>query len=192
MMKRKLMIASLALLALAAGIALFMAGGRAPRMDHAGHSAGQMSASGIREGGQASFAAIQEIVAQLMADPGTDWRHVDIAALRQHLIDMDNVTLRAQVAVQDIDGGARFLVTSASPEVTASIRRMTLAHAAAMTGVSGMRMDAAESPDGARLDITGPNPEMIRALGFIGLMTVGMHHQAHHLALARGENPHAH
>ncbi|QYX58087.1 hypothetical protein K1T73_06885 [Roseovarius sp. SCSIO 43702] len=31
-----------------------------------------------------------------------------------------------------------------------------------------------------------------RAVGFIGVMTVGMHHQAHHLALAVGQNPHAH
>ena len=28
------------------------------------------------------------------------------------------------------------------------------------------------------------------SLGFIGVVTRGMHHQMHHLMLARGENPH--
>ncbi|MFX5914869.1 hypothetical protein ABTE45_18800, partial [Acinetobacter baumannii] len=47
--------------------------------------------------GQSAFAAILEIVALLEADPATDWSKVNIEALRQHLIDMDNVTLRADV-----------------------------------------------------------------------------------------------
>ena len=54
----------------------------------------------VTEGGQAAFAAIQEIVSVLLADPQTDWDKVNIEALRQHLIDMDNVTLRAKVAAE--------------------------------------------------------------------------------------------
>jgi hypothetical protein len=53
-------------------------------------------------------------------------------------------------------------------------------------------MQAAEVPGGAALVATGANPERIRALRFIGVMTVGMRHQAHHLALASGLNTHAH
>ncbi len=53
-------------------------------------------------------------------------------------------------------------------------------------------MQASEIPGGAALVVTGSDPDRIRALGFIGVMTVGMHHQAHHLALASGQNPHAH
>jgi hypothetical protein len=30
----------------------------------------------------------------------------------------------------------------------------------------------------------------IRALGFIGVMTRGMHHQHHHMMLAKGLDPH--
>jgi hypothetical protein len=30
----------------------------------------------------------------------------------------------------------------------------------------------------------------LRALGFIGVLTLGMHHQMHHLMIAKGENPH--
>jgi len=147
---------------------------------------------GILEGGQSAFAAIQEIVEQLMADPETDWSRVDIEALRQHLIDMDNVTLRANVAARDIEGGARFEAMSDNAAVIASIRAMVPAHAATMNGIEGWTMQAEEIPGGAVLTVTGSDPDRIRALGFIGVMTVGMHHQAHHLALATGQNPHAH
>jgi hypothetical protein len=40
--------------------------------------------------------------------------------------------------------------------------------------------------------VTRADPVRIRALGFIGLMTAGMHHQAHQLALAAIRNPHDH
>ena len=66
------------------------------------------AASGeVKEGGQSASAAIQGIVSQLMADPETDWSRLDVEALRQHLIDMDNVTLRARVHVQKVEDGAR-------------------------------------------------------------------------------------
>ena len=48
---------------------------------------------------------IQEVVRILDADPKTDWSKVDLEALRQHLIDMDEVTLRAEAAPKQIDGG---------------------------------------------------------------------------------------
>jgi alpha-acetolactate decarboxylase len=146
----------------------------------------------LREGGQSAFAAIQETTAALMADPATDWSRVDIEALRQHLIDMDNVTLRAEVATKVIDGGARFAVTSTDPAVVASIRAMVPAHVATMNGVEGWAMQAEEVEAGAVMTVTGPDAIRIRGLGFIGLMAVGMHHQAHHMALASGQNPHDH
>ncbi|QYX58050.1 hypothetical protein K1T73_06675 [Roseovarius sp. SCSIO 43702] len=164
-----------------------------PGMSHEGHG---MNAdafpAGLIEGGQSAFAAIQEIVAQLMADPTTDWSRVDIEALRQHLIDMDNVTLRARVSVEEIEGGARFEAISEDAGVTSSIRAMVTAHVATMDGVEGWTMRAEDIPGGAALTVTGEDPNRIRALGFIGMMTVGMHHQTHHLALATGQNPHAH
>lgn len=144
------------------------------------------------ETGQAAFAAIAEIVSLLKTDPETEWSRVDIEALRQHLIDMDNVTLRAQISAGDIEGGALFTVTSDDPDVQLSIRRMVIAHAATMDGVDGLAMKGEEIAKGARLQVTGETPDMIRALGFIGLMTSGMHHQAHHLAIARGQKPHGH
>ncbi len=149
--------------------------------------------AGPREPGQSAFAAIQEIVEMLEADPGTDWSRVNIEALRQHLIDMDNVTLEAQVTAEPVDGGVRFVATGSTPAVTASIQRMVTAHARAMDGVGGWHLAAARQPDGATLTVTGSSPgdaEKIRGLGFIGVMARGMHHQAHHLAIARGQSPH--
>ena len=72
------------------------------------------------QAGQSAFAAIQEIVAILEADPKTDWSKVDIEALRQHLVDMDNVTLRAESKSEPVDGGLRFVVTGAGPVKTSS------------------------------------------------------------------------
>ena len=48
--------------------------------------------------GQDAFGTIQEIVQILQSDPKTDWSKVNIDALRQHLIDMNEVTLHAAAA----------------------------------------------------------------------------------------------
>lgn len=152
-------------------------------MNHAG---AMVSAT---EPGQGAFAAIGEIVGLLRADPATDWTRVDIEALRQHLIDMDNVTLRSEVAVAEVPEGAVFSVTSDDANVVASIQRMVTAHAATMDDPSGWRYGAVATATGADLTVTG-DAAQIRALGFIGAMTVGMHHQAHHWAIATGAAPH--
>ena len=141
--------------------------------------------------GQGAFAAIQEIVQILEADPRTDWTKVDIEALRQHLIDMDNVTLAAKVRSEPIDGGMRFIVTG-KDAVADSIRRMTSAHAAARDGSGNWHFRAKDIDDGAILEVLVPTQDVskLKALGFIGVMTRGMHHQEHHLMIARGDHPH--
>jgi hypothetical protein len=148
-------------------------------------------ASVAAEPGQAAFAAIQEIVGILEADPATDWSKVNIEALRQHLIDMDNVTLRAEVKSERIEGGMRFVVSGVGP-VKDSIQRMVTAHAATMSGVGNWTFKAERADDGASLTVLAPtkDQEKLYGLGFIGVMTHGMHHQTHHLMIARGGNPH--
>jgi len=141
--------------------------------------------------GQATFAAIQEIVQVLEADPHTDWSKVNIEALRQHLIDMNNVTLEASVKSEPVESGVRFTVTGYGA-VRTSIKRMVNAHVATMVGVEGWKFTATNVDDGVILTVIVPtaNVAKIRALGFIGMMTLGMHHQQHHLMIARGEHPH--
>ena len=147
---------------------------------------------GPSEPGQAAFAAIQEIVAMLVADPATDWSRVDVEALRRHLIDMDNVTLRAEVATTPISDGMRY-TASGTGAVRESIRRMVRAHAETMSGVNGMTILAEDGPEGAVMTVMLEDPAdlpKLKGLGFIGLMTLGIHHQQHHLMIARGHGPH--
>ena len=138
--------------------------------------------------GQGAVAAIQEIVAILAADPDTDWSKVDIDALRQHLVDMNAVTLEAKVARTAVDGGVRFDVTGEGP-VAGSIRRMALAHAATMNGWQGWTFAAEPIEGGAALTVHAPATDAAKlaGLGFFGVITLGMHHQMHHLMIARGK-----
>ena len=53
--------------------------------------------------GQDAFAALQEIVRLLEADPATDWTRVDLDALRMHLVDMAEVMLHAETATRRIE-----------------------------------------------------------------------------------------
>jgi hypothetical protein len=141
--------------------------------------------------GQGAFAAIQEIVALLDADPKTDWSKVDIDALRQHLVDMDHVTIYARVNAVATDDGFRF-ETSGIGAVRDSIRRMLPAHAAAMNGAGAWRYESAEIDNGAALIVHAPAADRakLKGLGLFGVLTLGMHHQMHHLMLARSQDPH--
>ncbi|MEO5800866.1 MAG: hypothetical protein ABIZ70_01505 [Gemmatimonadales bacterium] len=148
-------------------------------------------------GGQAAFAAISETVRQLTADPTTDWSRVNIEALRQHLIDMDNVTLRAAVRSSTRDGGLSMDVTGAG-EVGSAVRRMVAAHGRELDKMGRYSAVISPIPGGVRMVVTAreagdaATTQRIRALGFAGLMTEGDHHAAHHLMLARGEAVHQH
>ena len=161
-----------------------------PGMDHHAMISHPRDAAAPMDEGQSAFSAIQQVVGLLEADPTTDWSKVDIEALRQHLIDMDNVTLHADVKNEPVAGGVRFVVTGTGP-VRDSIRRMVTAHATTMNGIGGWMFAASESDDGADLTVLVPPADeaKLRGLGFIGVMTRGMHHQMHHLMIARGQTP---
>jgi hypothetical protein len=152
--------------------------------------AGEMSMA-PEQAGQSAFAAIQEIVVKLQADPKTDWSKVNIDALRQHLVDMNNVTLSANVRSMATEDGLRFEITGDGP-VRDSIRRMVTGHAATMNGGGSWLYEASEIDGGATLTVhTQPQDrEKLGALGFFGLLTLGAHHQLHHLKIARGEALH--
>lgn len=161
----------------------------AQTMPHHGH---QLEGPGPREAGQSAFAATAEIVALLEADPATDWSRVDLEALREHLVDMDEVMLRATARVRPIPGGIAAEVTGEG-RTREAIRRMVPAHAAELDRMAGWDARAEATPEGVRLVVVGDDPAMaarIRGLGFFGLLATGRHHQPHHLAIGRGERPH--
>ncbi|HWI27447.1 MAG TPA: hypothetical protein VN668_10800 [Stellaceae bacterium] len=156
---------------------------------HEMHRHGATSAAVPTEPGQGAFGAIQEIVRILETDPKTDWSKVDLEALRQHLIDMNEVTLRAAATERPIEGGAEFAVTGRGRTLVA-IRRMVTAQAQMLNGRNGWAAKSAPLADGVLLTVTTQNPgevAHIRGLGFIGLMATGSYHPQHHLAMALGE-----
>jgi len=140
------------------------------------------------ETGQSAFAAIAEIVRLLEADRTTDWSKVNLEALRQHLIDMEQVTLRSTVRASTITGGAAPTVSGVG-RTREAIRRMAREHGHMVTGVT---WTTADTPEGVRVTVRATNADdaaavaRIRGLGFIGLLTVGEHHTRHHLMVARG------
>jgi hypothetical protein len=153
---------------------------------------GMSMSSPLHEPGQSAFAAIQEVVAQLEADPNTEWSRVNIERLRQHLIDMDEVTMHAAVRVEQIRGGERYTVTGANRTLQA-IQNMVIGHANAMGAAEHWTMTAVPIPQGAVVTVMAREPAdlvRIHALGLIGMIAEGAHHQPHHWMLARGDNPH--
>lgn len=143
-----------------------------------------------QEPGQGAFASIAEIVALLQADPETDWSRVDIAALREHLIDMDNLVTHAVVSVQEVPNGAVFRVDLTGPGGDA-VRRMVPAHAPVLASETGWESRVGIGSDEVTWTVTSSSEaKVIRALGFFGLMAVGGHHQAHHLGMATGQMVH--
>ena len=164
--------------------------GRMPMSGHPGMQAGMAVPT---MPGQDAFGAIQEIVRLLNADPKTDWSKVDLEALRQHLIDMSEVTLKADAQAKPIDGGLEIAVTG-SDRTLAAIQRMVPAHAQEINGLNGWSATTAPLPNGVLLTVTAADPkevQHIRGLGFIGLLVSGSHHQPHHLAMAKGEFMHS-
>ena len=152
-------------------------------MDHA--TGGQKLPT---ESGQSAFAAIHEVVTMLEADPKTDWSKVDIDDLRQHLIDMDNVTLRAKIGYQP-QGNGEIVHVTGDGDVRDSIRRMVDMHVRMAGTTKDWSMKAHDTDNGVDVSIVATSPsamQKIRALGFIGMMSDGMHHQMHHWMLATG------
>ena len=142
--------------------------------------------------GQDAFGAIAEIVRVLDADPATDWSKVDLERLRQHLIDMNEVVLRSTVKQTPVPGGLAMEITGAG-RTEQAIRAMVVSHAAELDRLPSFTAKTEPIAGGVRLTVVAKRADdakavaRIRGLGFAGLMTEGAHHQAHHLAMAKGE-----
>jgi hypothetical protein len=160
-------------------------------MNHDLASAGVPAPTSARvptEAGQSAYAALGEVVQIMLANPRTDWSKADIDALRNHLVDMDNVTLRAQVRTTSLPNGAKFTVTGDGP-VVGSIQRMTSSHFAQPDFNKAWTMHVERIANGADVTVVSSNrgdAAKINGLGFFGILTMGSHHQPHHLMMAEG------
>ena len=156
------------------------------------HGPTHPQAMAATEPGQGAFAALAEIVRMLRADPTTDWRFVNIRALRQHLVDMNKLILETEVVETDVAGGLEMRINLTGPGGDAA-RRMTPAHAVALAADTGWRSTHVIEASTLIWTVAAPDAAaQIRALGFYGLMAVGDHHQRHHVAIAKGQTPHRH
>jgi hypothetical protein len=117
---------------------------------------------------------------------------VDLERLRQHLIDMNEVVLRAAVKATRVPGGLVMDVTGAG-RTNQAVRAMVVPHVRELNALPGLAAKAEPIAGGVRLIVTTRDAEdakavaRVRGLGFVGLLTLGAHHQLHHLAMARGE-----
>lgn len=148
----------------------------------------------LTQPGQDAFAAMAEVVRVLELDPATDWSKVDLERLRQHLIDMNEVVLRAAVVATPVSGGLTMDVTG-SGRTEQAIRAMVVPHTAELDRMPAWSAKTESLDDGVRLIVIARDPSdsatvaKIRGLGFAGLLVQGGHHGPHHLAMAKGELP---
>lgn len=168
-----------------------MGGGMHDRMMQGGmmhgHGAAQEEGGVPTAPGQDAFGAIQEVVRILENDPKTDWSKVNIGALREHLIDMNEVTLHAAASERVLDNGIEIAVTGEG-RTLAAIKRMVPAHVHELAAL-GWDAKTADLPNGVTLTVQASAAQplvKLKALGFMGIMVQGAHHQYHHLMMAKG------
>lgn len=146
--------------------------------------------SGDSNSGQSAFDLIKQVVNQLEANPDTDWAKVNIDGLRQHLVDMNQVTLYAEVESSSVDGGARYVITGDGITRDA-IKRMVPTHAAQIQNeFAGWSATTQIRRDGVVLTVSANDAATtakIRALGFMGFMVLGDHHTDRHIMMATGQ-----
>ncbi|PIB24555.1 hypothetical protein BFP76_05010 [Amylibacter kogurei] len=148
--------------------------------------------AGPTEVGQSAFAAISEIVEVLGNDPETDWTKVNVSSLQNHLVDMELLTMRTNATVETIDLTVVITVLGQG-EAVGAVQRLTTAHVPMLAAETGWEVDVDPTRSGTILRIAvSSETELARVtgLGFYGIMTIGAHHQAHHLQIARGDDPH--
>ena len=138
--------------------------------------------------GQSAFAALAEIVDMLRQNSNTDWNSVDIPALQRHLVDMELLATQSEAEQTMVDGVIQFKVTG-DPNVIEALHRMVPAHAPFLDAETGWKTEVEPDEAGVIVRVTGEH-QMIKALGFHGLMTIGAHHQEHHLGIASGTMSH--
>lgn len=147
--------------------------------------------SPLKEPGNEIFGTIQEVVQQLEADPTTDWSKVDLEALRQHLLDMKAFTEEVSVMSKEpIENGILIKVKPQTERAAEALKRLFQMHPAMLKQEKGWDMKTEQEDEHWTMSVTTKNAsevEKIRALGYIGLLAEGAHHQLHHWMIATGQ-----
>ncbi len=150
-----------------------------------------MSNSPLNQSGNEIFGTIQEVIQKLEANPNTDWSKVNLEALRQHLLDMKAFTEEVEVlSKKPIKNGVEVTVHPKSDRAVGALKKLFKMHPNMIKSEKGWTMEAQQ--DGENWVITcttekADEVDKIRALGYIGLLAEGSHHQLHHWMVATGQ-----
>lgn len=148
----------------------------------------------LKQTGSDVFDAMQEVIEHLKSDPDTDWSKVDLEGLRQHLIDMKAFTEEVEVLEQNpIDSGVKILVKPETDRAAKALQHMLSMHPKMMKVERNWDMKAQQKKDVWEITCTTSNPDevdLLRGLGYIGIVVEGAHHQVHHWMMANGMGHH--
>ncbi len=145
----------------------------------------------LTESGNDIFGTIQEVVQKLEANPDTDWSQVNLEALRQHLLDMKAFTEEVEVLTKSqIKNGTKITVRPQSERAVQALKKLFNMHPDMIQKEKGWDMNAKQDGDNWIITCTTDDEtevEKVRALGYIGLLAEGAHHQLHHWMIATGK-----
>lgn len=141
--------------------------------------------------GNQIFGAIQETITALEQDPNTNWEQVNLEVLRQHLLDMKAFTEEVEVLEkQPIEQGVELQVKPSTERAKVALKRVLSMHSMMLKKEKGWSMESEREKGVWTITCTSTNSNdvpKIRALGYIGLLAAGAHHQHHHWMIATGQ-----
>lgn len=141
--------------------------------------------------GNQIFGAIQETITALEQDPNTNWEQVNLEELRQHLLDMKAFTEEVEVLEkQPIEQGVELQVQPSTKRAKVALKRVLSMHPMMLKKEKGWTMESDRENGVWTIACTSTNSNevpKIRALGYIGLLAAGAHHQHHHWMIATGQ-----
>ena len=147
---------------------------------------------GLPARGGDALGSVQRLVGLLMADPETDWSEVRLTRLRDHLVDLNEIMMSAEVEERDVDGGIE-ATARGSDRTLAALRRVVPKHVRRMDGFRGWSVsvqdDGGESLRVVLRSDQADEVQVLRAVGFFGFLASGVYRPENHLAVAKGLTP---
>lgn len=162
-------------------------------MHHQHHMMQTMEGS-LKEAGNDIFATIQEVIDQLENDPETDWSKVNIEALRQHLLDMNDMAVNIDVINQKpLVNGLEVTIQATTMRAKQTLLKVFNVHPMHLKRETGWDMQVVQNKEHFIVTTTSKDLKQVNkiiALSYIGLMAYGNHHQPHHWGISTSQNPH--